>query len=306
MAISRRRLPIWLRPETKVFLNNLLRCQNISDNPAKTGPLHEYNPVPGCIPTRTIKLCQEQSSQDFISLLCMCTKPFFCNENNEDKIFSFASKTFQLGDKDKEKSFEESNTKKEELKITWIIQKIKELKQSAFDVDSDYVSRFWHCAETYAIHQLFRNFFLTKPGPQGTAWLPLCGVAIRLDGIRAVEFTFESIVGIENISDQQKTGALSDPCHNCKALLRFHGQSLTSFDLLFPLRPQFLKNIDGNLVKIEKEKGGSKYYRREHSNSKIEVPKDCQGRPVKLKLGGDSAPVKGEYMTYPAFLRNHT
>lgn len=140
----------------------------------------------------------------------MRTEPFFCNENDDGGIFSFASKTFQLGDKDKEKSikhikpkiFEESNTKKAELKTTWIIQKIKELRQSAFDVDSDYVSRFGHCAETFAIHQLFRNFFLTKPGPQVTAWLPLCGVTIRLDGIRAVGFTFESIVGIENISDQ--------------------------------------------------------------------------------------------------------
>lgn len=182
---------------------------------------------------------------------------------------------------------------------------MKELKQSVFEIGSDCVARFGHCAETYAVYY-FANFFLKKPNPQITTSLPLCGVAIRLDGLKAAEFTFESIVGIENISDQQRTGALSDLCHNCKALLRLHGQSLTSFDLMFPLRPQFLKDLDGSLVKIEKEKGGSKFYRRDHINRKIEMLMNRKGHPIKLKLGRESAPVKGEYMNYPAFLRNHT
>lgn len=179
-----------------MFLNNLLRCQNISDNPAQTDPLHEYNPVAGCVPTRTIKLYKHWSLQDLISLLCMWIEPDFCHRDDEGRIFSFASKACQLGDQDKEKcmkytklkSFEEGNTKKAELKI---IRKITESEQRAVDIDS--VARFGHCAETYAINY-FANLFLTKPGPQETAWLPLCGFAIRLDSIKAVKFSFESIL----------------------------------------------------------------------------------------------------------------
>lgn len=104
MASSSRWLPFWLRPERSVFLNNLLRRQNISDNPAQTDPLHEYNPVAGCIPTRTIKLYKHRSLQDLISLLCMWIEPVFCSEDYEGIIFSFASKACQLGDKNKEKS----------------------------------------------------------------------------------------------------------------------------------------------------------------------------------------------------------
>lgn len=138
----------------------------------------------------------------------MWTEPVFCNENDEGKICSFSPKTCQVGYTGREesvkyvklKNFEENRIKKVELKA-WIIQKIKELKQSAFEIGSDCVARFGHCAETYAVYY-FANFFLKKPNPQVTASLPLCGVAMRLDGLKAAEFTFESIVGIENISDQ--------------------------------------------------------------------------------------------------------
>lgn len=70
---------------------------------------------------------------------------------------------------------------------------------------------------------------------------------------------------------------------------------------------QYLKDLDGNLTRIEKEKEKrvAKFYRRDPSGRKIEVPTDSKGKPRGLMTGGDRAPVKGEYMVYPGFLRDY-
>lgn len=76
------------------------------------------------------------------------------------------------------------------------------------------------------------------------------------------------------------TGILSDPCHNCKAPLRLHNQTLKTFNLLF-----------------------QSSYRRGQNGEQAEVPKDNQGQPIKLKLGGGRISVMGEYMSYLTMLR---
>lgn len=109
----------------------------------------------------------------------------------------------------------------------------------------------------------------------------------------------------ENEADQQMTGRLSDPCHNCKALLRVDNQTLTTFDLLFPLSPQFSKDQDGNPSRIDKDKGSGKFYRRSQNGGKIEIPTDSQGQPIRLKLREGRIQVTGEYMPYPTMLREY-
>ena len=70
-----------------MFLNNLLRCQNISD---------EHKSVTGCIPTWTMDYYQERNLQDLVSLLCTWTEPVLCNENDEGKICRFVPSTYQM------------------------------------------------------------------------------------------------------------------------------------------------------------------------------------------------------------------
>lgn len=118
------------------------------------------------------------------------------------------------------------------------------------------------------------------------------------------ECTYEWITRRENEAHQQMTGRLSDPYHNCKALLRLHKQTLTTFDLVFPLRPQFLKDQDGNRSRIDKDKNSEKFSCRSQNGEKIEVPTDSQGQPIRLKLG-EGIPIMGEYMSYPTMLRGY-
>lgn len=316
IALSSRRLAFQLRPDTQTFLNNLLRSQGLSDNPPTSDPLHESKLTENPIPPPVMEVCRKERLEDFLDLLCTWTEPVSCIRNDENRICSFSPSTSHRSTKQQERSpiyikletFVESRTTRAELE-TWILQKVKKLEEcnesSAYGVDSDCIPRYGHCAETYAVNY-FANFRLKKVGANGSSTLPLCGVSMRLESLKcSSKFTYEWITGTENSSDQQKTAILSDPCHNCKALLRLYKQTLTTFDLLFPLRCQFLKDQDGNLTRIDKEKGSGKFHYRDHSGEKIEVPTDSQGSPIKLKLGGKAIPITGEYMVYPAMLREY-
>lgn len=90
-------------------------------------------------------------------------------------------------------------------------------ESSAYSADSDCVARYGHCAETHAINY-FTNFCIEIVGASRSTALTLCGVSMRLDIFgEPPEFSYEWISRSENESDQQKTGILSDPCHNYKA-----------------------------------------------------------------------------------------
>lgn len=182
---------------------------------------------------------------------------------DEDRICSFSPKAGQLGTKGLEeslkyiklKTFKEPPPTRAEID-TWILRRIENLKKgnasTKYQIGSECVPRYGNYAETYSI-----NYFANFRVKESWARLPLCGVAIRLESHNCpLEFTFESVTGVENVYEQQKTGTLSDPCHNCKALLCLYDQELTTFDVLFPLRSQHLKDLDGDLARIEKEKGG--------------------------------------------------
>lgn len=229
---------------------------------------------------------------------------------DEDWICSFSPKAGQLGTKGldeslkyiKLKTFEEPPPTRAEIE-TWILRRIENLKKgnasTGYQIGSECVPRYGNCAETYPI-----NYFANFRVKESWARLPLCGVAIRLESHNCpLEFTFESITGVENVYEQQETGTLSDPCHNCKALLRLYDQELTTFDVFFPLRSQHLKDLDGNLARIEKEKGGgvgAKFHCRDPNGQKVEVP------TIMLRIGGDCAPEKREYILYLSFLRDYT
>lgn len=72
---------------------------------------------------------------------------------------------------------------------------------------------------------------------------------------RRPQFSYQLLTAAENSLDKQKAETFSDPCHNCKSFLRLHSRSLITYDMLRNFRLQFEKGMDGNLVKMEKEKG---------------------------------------------------